>query len=72
MYVYYYYAKAIYDATAIEYGFTTRNRDVGELDFHNFNFRRSFTMYENNFRTPTNSLLCDQSISPNIIKNSLV
>lgn len=59
MYVYYYNAKAIYDATAFEYGFTTRNRDVGELSFQNCNFRRSFTMYENSFRTPTNSFLCD-------------
>lgn len=56
MYVYYYNTKAIYDATAFEYGFTTRIWDVGELNFQNFNFRRSFTMCENNSRTPTNSL----------------
>lgn len=72
MYVYYYNAKAIYDATAFEYGFTTRNMYVGEVNFQNFSFRRSFTMYENNFRTPTNSLLRDQSISPDIIKSSLI
>lgn len=42
--VYYYNAKAIYDATAFEYGFTTRNRDVGELNFQNFNFRRQFVV----------------------------
>lgn len=59
LYVYYYNAKAIYDATAFEYGFTNRNRDVGEFNFQHLSFRRSFTMYDNNFRTPTNSLLCD-------------